>query len=229
MKILAVDTSTKNCSICIIENETVRVEISMDNGQTHSKHLMKMIRDGLDLAACKTKDLDGYAVVIGPGSFTGLRIGLSTIKGLAVYGKKPVVGISSLEALAFQCCPSPYPICVILDARKKEVYSCTYQCVEDFPKSLGEEKVGPLSQAIIENAGPCLYMGDGAVLYRQFIKNNKGEKAIFVPNHENRIRASSVAHLGLNRILKNDAGSLETLSPRYIRPPDAKMKQPSLV
>ena len=127
MKILAVDTSAMSCSTAIVDNGVVRAELSTVNSQTHSKHLMTMIDTVCKISGIEVAGMDGFAVTIGPGSFTGLRIGISTIKGLAWSLKKPVAGISSLEALAWQCAPVPCLICPLLDARKHEVYSGRYR------------------------------------------------------------------------------------------------------
>ena len=122
MKILAVDTATNSCSAAIVDDGIACAELTTVNNQTHSKHLLHMIDTVCDMSGLKITDMDGFAVTIGPGSFTGLRIGISTVKGLAWPLNKPVVGISSLDALAWQCIPAAYPICTLLDARKQEVY-----------------------------------------------------------------------------------------------------------
>ena len=224
MKLLSVDTSTGNSSVCIIEEDQVLVEISLDIGQTHSRHMMTMIQDALDLSRCTLSDLEGFAVVVGPGSFTGLRIGLSTIKGLAVTEGKPVVGISSLDALAFQFGLCPAWVCVMLDARKNEVYSALYENTRGLPKKIKRERVGAAEKILQNIQGPCLFVGDGARLYRSKIVEKMGETALFPLSHENRIKASSVAYLGRLKFQNNDVDSIETLVPCYIRPSDAQIK-----
>ena len=127
MIILAVDTATTSCSVAIIDKKCVLAEITLLREETHSKHLMDMIHTAIGFSGLKLSDLDGFAVVRGPGSFTGLRIGITTVKGLAAGLKKPLVGISSLEALAMQASHSPYLICPLLDARRGEVYFSRYR------------------------------------------------------------------------------------------------------
>ena len=106
MRILAVDTATKSCSVAVTEKGFLAAELTTVSAQTHSKHLLKMIHSVINTAGITISDVDGFAVTIGPGSFTGLRIGISSVKGLAVALDKPVVGVSSLDALAQQalCC-----------------------------------------------------------------------------------------------------------------------------
>jgi tRNA threonylcarbamoyladenosine biosynthesis protein TsaB len=118
MKILAVDTATKSCSVAIIDAGSLSAELTTQSDQTHSKHLMQRIDAVLGMADLSAVDLDGLAVTLGPGSFTGLRIGISTIKGLAYALGKPVVGISSLNALAWQCADRSFlisksPVCLL--------------------------------------------------------------------------------------------------------------------
>jgi tRNA threonylcarbamoyl adenosine modification protein YeaZ len=108
MKILAIDTATKSCSVAVTDDGSLSAELTTLKNQTHSKHLMELIHSVLEIAGFGVGDLDGLAVTIGPGSFTGLRIGISTIKGLAHALDKPVVGISSLKALAL-CLLEPVP------------------------------------------------------------------------------------------------------------------------
>ena len=102
MKILALDTATKTCSVALTDDGSLAAESTIIKNQTHTKHLMRLIHSVLEISGFGLSDMDGFAVTIGPGSFTGLRIGISTIKGLAQALGKPVVGISSLKALAWQ-------------------------------------------------------------------------------------------------------------------------------
>ncbi|MGB5749373.1 MAG: tRNA (adenosine(37)-N6)-threonylcarbamoyltransferase complex dimerization subunit type 1 TsaB, partial [Desulfobacterales bacterium] len=110
MRILALDTATQNCSVAIVDDGSLLAELTSVNSTTHSRRLMDFINTVCSLADLKAEDVDGFAVTIGPGSFTGLRIGISTIKGLAFSLGKPVVGVSSLDALAWQCAQSAYLI-----------------------------------------------------------------------------------------------------------------------
>ncbi len=118
MKILALDTATKSCSVALTENGRLCAELTTLKDQTHSKHVMDLIHSVFEISGVSISDVDGFAVTIGPGSFTGLRIGISTIKGLAHAVGKPIVGISSLKALAWQCTDQNFLICPLLDARK---------------------------------------------------------------------------------------------------------------
>ena len=223
MKILAVDTATKSCSVAIIEGGTLSAELTTLKDQTHSKHLMELIHKGLEMAGFNVVDLDGLAVTVGPGSFTGLRIGISTIKGLAHALDKPVVGLSSLEVLAWQCADRSYLICPMLDARKSEVYWATYRYADDILSRKSDENVSAPETVIQEIKEPCVFIGSGAQLYRQRLGTVLGERAHFAPASQNIIRASSVAFLSMQRFDTRDTVEAADLVPHYIRRSDAEL------
>jgi tRNA threonylcarbamoyladenosine biosynthesis protein TsaB len=223
MKILAVDTATKSCSVAIIDAGSLCAELTTLRDQTHSKHLMELIHNGLGMSGIGAAELDGLAVVIGPGSFTGLRIGVSTVKGLAHALDKPVVGISSLDALAWQCADRSYLICALLDARKGEVYSATYRYSDDTLTPKSPEKASAPEAALEEIKEPCVFIGSGALLYRRNISALLGDLAHFVPENQNIIRASSVAFLSMERFKTHDTVAVADLAPRYIRKSDAEL------
>ncbi len=228
MKILAVDTATNSCSVAVVDYllspglETL-AELTVVTKQTHSKHLMEMISTVIGMSGLGVSDLDGFAVTRGPGSFTGLRIGISTVKGLAFASGKPVVGISNLDALAFQFLFSPYLICTLLDARKGEVYYCCYRSERGIMKKQAEEQVLLPGKAVSGINEPCLFVGNGAFLYQKLISDETGEFAYFASACHNTIRASSVAHLSMDRFKKNDIDDVATLVPQYIRKSEAEL------
>jgi tRNA threonylcarbamoyladenosine biosynthesis protein TsaB len=223
MKILAVDTATKSCSVAIIEAGSLSAELTTLKDQTHSKHLMELIHNGLGMSGFSAADLDGLAVTIGPGSFTGLRIGISTIKGLAHALDKPVVGISSLDALAWQCADRSYLICALLDARKGEVYSATYRYTNDTLTQKSPENASAPGAALQKIKEPCVFIGSGAQLYRRNISTVLGDLAHFAPKSQNIIRASSVAFLSMERFETHDTVEVADLVPHYIRKSDAEL------
>lgn len=231
MKILAVDTASKSCSVAIIHNDFLMAEITVASGHTHSKHLMDMIDTVIRLSGLSVSDLDGFAVTKGPGSFTGLRIGISSIKGLAAGSGKPVVSVSSLETLAMQSGQSCRLICPILDARKGEVYFSRYRLCDGILKREIEEQVRPPIQAVWDLDEPCLLIGDGAFFYKELISKQIGELANFAPPFDNMIRASTVAHISMVRFKSENTDDLGELVPSYIRKSDAELsfrkKQPS--
>ncbi|UCD77860.1 MAG: tRNA (adenosine(37)-N6)-threonylcarbamoyltransferase complex dimerization subunit type 1 TsaB [Desulfobacterales bacterium] len=224
MKILAVDTATKSCSAAVIDRRELLAELTTGNGRTHSRHLMNIIDTVIGMAGLNLEQLDGFATSIGPGSFTGLRIGISAIKGLAYALNKPVVGISSLDALAWQCNQTPFLICAVIDARKKEVYSCRYRFVNQAVIKEGSEQVASPTDTVRGIEEPCIFVGNGALLYQELISAELGELAVFADDARHIIRASTIARLSLSRIKQKPIEDVRLLVPQYIRKSDAELK-----
>lgn len=223
MRILAVDTATKSCSVAVTENETILGEITQVSEQTHSKHLLEMVHAVMQEVGLTLSELDGFAVTRGPGSFTGLRIGISSIKGLALAMNRPVVGISSLLTLAQQIEPTAHLVCPLIDARKGEVYTSIYRYgAEGLVPELEERVLVPL-EAVQTIHSPCIFVGSGAILYRDLIMDQLGELATFAPQDRHIIQASTVAFLGLKRFESGDAGGVADLAPFYIRKSEAEL------
>ena len=144
MRILAVDTSTRSCSVAVVDGNDLLAEVTSGNGQTHSRHLMAMIDSVLGLAGLDLSMTDGLAFTCGPGSFTGLRIGISTILGLAAATRKPIVGISGLDALAMQAATPDMTICPLIDGRRNEVYCARYRWINgELVKEMAEQVLLP--------------------------------------------------------------------------------------
>ncbi len=229
MKILAADTSTMSCSVAVVHKKAVLAEMTVTTGETHSKHLMRLIRDSMELSNMALSELDGFAVTTGPGTFTGLRIGVSSIKGLAAATGKPVVGMSSLNVLAAQSSHDSYLICPLIDARRGEVYFSRYRFSRSGNNSEGfikecEERVLPPVEAVNEINEPCVFIGNGALLYKQELVKLLGDLAHFAPEYQHTIRASTIAHLGVQRFEINDFHNAGELVPHYIRKSDAELK-----
>ena len=130
MIILAIDTASRSCSVAVVDGDGIMAEINDASGETHSRHLMAMVDQAVAMSVKRIGAIEGYAVTRGPGSFTGLRIGISAAKGLAEAAGRPLAGVSSLEALAWQVAQSDAIILPMLDARRKEVYAARYICRE---------------------------------------------------------------------------------------------------
>jgi tRNA threonylcarbamoyladenosine biosynthesis protein TsaB len=207
----------------VIDGEKLLAELTLDNDQTHSRHLLTLIDAVIDKADLRISQLDGFAVSIGPGSFTGLRIGIASIKGLAFSLNKPVVGISSLNALAYQCKQKSNLICPIIDARKQEVYFGFYRSENGKLTLAVPEQVAPLEEAVRDIREPCLFIGNGAALYRELIASALGNLAHFVSTDHHTIQASAIARLSLPRFKRQDTDDVHLLVPHYIRRPDAEL------
>lgn len=225
MKLLAVDTATKTCSVALAEDSEPIFEYTASHAQTHARHLMEMIDGVMQAAKMTTADLDGFAVTVGPGSFTGLRIGISTVKGLAMALKKPVAGVSALAVLAEQFFGVTEWICPLIDARKGEVYAGLYQWTDSGCESAAAARVVGPEDAVAGIEGPCLFVGNGAALYRERIEKCMGGLARFAPPVMNAIRGAMVAHLGYRQFAAGSAEDARALQPIYIRRPDAERQR----
>jgi tRNA threonylcarbamoyladenosine biosynthesis protein TsaB len=226
MRVLAVDTSTRSCSVAVVDGCDLLAEITSGNGQTHSRHLMAMIDSALEMAGLKLSRVDGLAFTSGPGSFTGLRIGISTMLGLSAATRTPIAGISGLDALAMQAAAPDILICPLIDGRRSEVYCARYRWVNDELVKEMAEQVLPPELAIAGLAAPALFAGNGAQLYRALIRERLGDGARFALNCQNTLRASTVAWLGMKRFEIGDVDDIYSFEPMYIRRPDAKIPAP---
>ena len=222
MTILAVDTTTRSCSAAVVAKSGLLAEIILDNDQTHARHLMKMVDQVLELAGVSLNALDGFAVTRGPGSFTGLRIGLSSIKGLGRATGKPIVAVSSLEALATQVGPVAMTIFALIDAYRKEVYLAGYRYEKDRLKRVIPETVAGPEKVLAMVQGPAVFVGNGAVTYRRVLVENLGESAHFTQDLHNTIRAATVARIALSR-LESEGCDAADITPVYLRKSDAEI------
>lgn len=222
MNVLAFDTSAQSCSIALMTDGKLVAESTSDEKGTHTKRLMPMIDILLKRVDLHLEAIDGFAATIGPGSFTGLRIGISTLKGFAAATQKPIVGVSALEALANQCPGDTEIISPMLDARKSEVYYCLYRRSPQRPVALTSERNAAPADAAAAIKMPCTFIGDGAYAYRDQMIAALGSKAIFAPESENIIRAGTVAALGFERLIKGYSDDPLAIAPHYIRKSDVE-------
>jgi len=224
VKVLAVDTATRSCSVAVLIDDKPAAELATVSERTHSVRLMSMIQDVLALAKLDLKEIDGFAVTVGPGSFTGLRIGISTVKGLAFATAKPCAGISTLEALAYPCLPCPYPICTLMDARKGEVYAAFFRESDGRLERMGNERVDA-PEAILRAIGsPHLLVGDAVEIYEDRIRAIVGDYAVLAPRDLHFPKASVVARLARDSLRAAGRGGPSRVAPHYIRQSDAELR-----
>lgn len=225
MNILALDTSGPVCGVAIACGETVRYEAAAVNRFTHSVSLMKMVDEAFEHTGLTVRDIDLFAAVVGPGSFTGVRIGVSTVKGLAHGAGKPCVGVDALEALAAGIMGIDALLCPIQDARAGQVYGAAFTAglppVRLMPDTAA--KLDEYLDAALEAAGerrPLLFLGDGVQPYRAQIEGWLGKRAVFAPPHLCALRPASVCMVALAR--QAEQVDYLTLMPRYLRAPQAE-------
>jgi len=225
MKVLGIDTSTSCGAVGLIDDGEVISDYLLNVPVTHSERLLGAVEFVLREARCPIENIDGWAIALGPGSFTGLRIGVSTVKGLALATGKPVAGVSILDVLASQIAPTPHLICPILDARKKEIYTAFYRYEgESSLKRQSDYQAIRPENLVKKITEPTIFLGNGVTTYRDFLLNSLTSSAIFPPAPLHVPHGSMVATLGFALLKKGEHLNLSTFSPLYIRPSEAEMK-----
>jgi tRNA threonylcarbamoyladenosine biosynthesis protein TsaB len=227
MKILALDTATVSCSVAVVEGANLLGEVTSVTGQTHSRHLMRMVREVLELAGMTMAQLDGLAVTQGPGSFTGLRIGISTVKGLAVATGKPAMGVNCLDALATQVESDARLICPLIDARRNELYYALYRPGRGGPEKIVQDQTVSAEELLDSLEKGCTFVGNGALRYRDVIHQRWHSEAGFAASGNHLLRAYTVARLALNQYRQGAVAPVEALKPHYIRKADARIPPPN--
>jgi tRNA threonylcarbamoyladenosine biosynthesis protein TsaB len=223
MRLMAIDTATPICGVAIANHGTVEFTASLDTGQTHTRTIMDMIISTLRFCGSDLQQIDGYIVTQGPGSFTGLRIGISTVKGLAMAMNKPMAGVSTLEALAGQAHTSYELICPMIDARRTEVYWALFRKQKGRLEPLISEQVGPAEKAIEQIDGGCCFIGNGAVAYRPALELLLKTPGQWVSDDESRLSPAAVARIGWRLFQSGQSVDPANFAPVYLRKSDAEI------
>lgn len=223
MPILALDTATLVSSVALATRETLVAELTLQTRKTHSEQLMPHIEQLLVLAETPKEDIEAVAVSIGPGSFTGLRIGLATAKALAYALQIPLIGVPTLEALAFGCPVSGAVLAPTMDAQKGNIYFALYRWQTAGLQQIAPARVIDHRAALAELAvfaEPVIVLGEAVGLYREAIDEVEGVAA--AKPHVVMPRAASVAMLGWQLLDNGVRHDVMTLEPLYIRRSEAE-------
>ena len=224
MILFCLDTSGPVAGVAIIQDGAVRYEAMAVNKFTHSQSILPMTEEAFRHTGLEVGQTDFFAVTIGPGSFTGVRIGVSTVKGLAHAAGKRCVPVDALEAMAAGLTPFHGVICPIQDARAGQVYGAAFaggtleRMLPDEPIKL-EEYLAKVSAF----GRDMLFLGDGMPVHRERIAEILGEKARFAPPHLAFLRPASAAFLAWEK--REEAVEYKNLSPLYLRPPQAERQR----
>ena len=215
MLILAFESSARAASVALVEDGRLISQYSQCSGLTHSRTLLPMAEDMLKNAELSLDKVDLFAVAHGPGSFTGIRIGVSTVKGLAWAADKPCVGVSTLEAMAWHGLAAGGLVCPVMDARRSQVYNALFQVENGRPVRLCEDRPIALSQLAEElrtlNA-PAFLIGDGAELAEKYLR----EQAIPCTVAPENLRWQSAWGVAMAAMDKTP-GNADALLPVYLR------------
>ena len=229
MLVLAFDTATQAASAALLDEDRVIASRYFDTGNQHSRGLFVEISQLFEISGRNWGELDAVATTTGPGSFTGLRIGLSASKGICLARCIPLVGISTLEALAGRLPYARLPVWALLDARRGQVYAALYETKSGYPKVLREPRALAPEVLVEELAGTeILLTGKGARAYRALLSGLEG--AHFAPGQIDNPDAATVGWLGLAKLARREVLEVDFAEPEYLRTPmftKARQRPPS--
>ena len=223
MIVLSIDSSSKVATAALFKDDKILSEIILNDKREHSVILMTIIEDLLKHNKLTINDIDGFVVSKGPGSFTGLRIGMATIKGLSFGSNKPYVSVSSLDALAYSVFNFDGIICPIMDALRNSVYTALYKSNPNGLEKLSDYSaldIDELISLIKEKNDKVIFIGDGLNKYKDYLSENC-PNAYFPPAHLNVIHASALAEIG-SKLLKEGICDDPNSSPIYLKKPQAE-------
>lgn len=220
MKILALDSSGLVASVAVIEDDNLLGEYTINHKKTHSQTLLPMLDEVVQMIELDLNTIDAIAVSAGPGSFTGLRIGSATAKGLGLALNKPIVSVPTVDALAYNLWGSPDLVCPLMDARRQQAYTGLYEFAGGQMNTvLPECAVGidEITDKVNALGRKCVFLGDGVPVFAEYLKEHLSVPFTFAPAHCNRQRASGVAALGEILFARGEAETAADHKPEYLR------------
>ena len=224
MKILAFESSAKAASTALLSDGLLLAEYTQNSGQTHSRTLMQMAKDMLTSCDLTPQDIGAVAVAAGPGSFTGVRIGMACAKGFAWGLQLPLYGVSTLEAMTRGAAYADGIYCACMDARKGQIYNALFDWTAGTLLRRTEDRalaISELSQELQTISGPVYLIGDGAKLVFDTLKDENLPLQL-LPEHLRQQRASGVALAAMEKIAANETGDAAALTPNYLRQAQAE-------
>lgn len=228
MKILALDSSGLVASVAIVTEDAVLAEYTVNYKKTHSQTLLPMLDEVVGMVELDLKEVDAIAIAAGPGSFTGLRIGSATAKGLGLAMKKPIVAVPTLDGLAYNLYGTKRIICPMMDARRNQVYTGLYEFNDKEFRVIKEQTAAAVEEILeeINQLGrEVVFLGDGAAVYQELICEKTKVEYSFAPIHMNRQRAGAVGALGLELFKKGQVESADRHEPVYLRVSQAERER----
>lgn len=228
MKILGLDSSGLVASVAVIEDETMLAEYTVNYKKTHSQTLLPMLDEIVKMTELELETIDAIAIAGGPGSFTGLRIGSATAKGLGFALKKPLIQVPTVDGLAYNLYGCRDMVCPLLDARRNQTYTGLYEFTEAGMQTLKAQcavGIDEIIKKINELRQPVVFLGDGVPVFRPYIEENCSVKFSFAPPHMNKQRAAAVAALGMVYYKEGRIQTAEEHRPDYLRMSQAERER----
>jgi len=226
MSVLAIETATPRLGVALVDGERPLASYELLGANPHAVELPAAVTHVLQAARTTLECVEAIVVDIGPGSFTGLRIGLAFAKALAIRYKTPLVGISSLDVLACQLPWVSQQICPLLDAKQKNVYAALYRAQGASAVRQTQHLLGPVDDVLALIREPTLFLGDGCALYRDRIVGRLGEHARFAAPDLWLPSVATLGRLGSERFAKGERDDPKTLVPLYLYPLDCSVRGP---
>lgn len=232
MKILALESSGLVASVAVTEDDSLLAEYTVNYKKTHSQTLLPMLDEIARMIELDLKTLDAVAISRGPGSFTGLRIGSATAKGLGLSLDKPLIEVPTLLALAYNLYDTADLVCPIMDARRKQVYTGIYRYTDHRLGTVEEESalsVVDLAACLNAKGEAVIFLGDGVAVYRDMLDELLVVPHSYAPAHVNKQRAASVAALGAIYFREGRIISSDDHRPEYLRKSQAEREKENTI
>lgn len=228
MRILALDSSGLVASVAVAEDDNLLAEYTVNYKKTHSQTLLPMLDEVSKMIELDLESIDAIAVSAGPGSFTGLRIGSATAKGLGLALGKPLIAVPTLEALAYNLNSVSVLVCPIMDARRNQVYTGIYSFDKEGMHAVKEQTalgIGELVEVLNRMGREVIFLGDGVPVYKEVILSAIQVPCSFAPLHLNRQHAGAVAALGMQYYSAGKIQSAMEHQPEYLRVSQAERER----
>ena len=233
MRILGIESSSLVASAALVTDEILTAEYTVDFKKTHSQTLLPMVDEIIRMLGLDLTEIDGIAVAGGPGSFTGLRIGAATAKGLGLALEKPLIHVPTVDAMAYNLWGARDLVCPMMDARRRQVYTGLYRMTPEMETVMEQRAMDAkeLAERLNDCGKPVVFLGDGVPVYRELLEQHLMIPHHFAPAHLNRQRASSVAVLGMlamkhqGRFGGSFVVSSDDFEPDYLRKPQAERER----
>lgn len=219
MIVIGIESSSLVASTAILQDDVLTAEYTVNYKKTHSQTLLPMIDEIVRMTELDLHEIDGIAVAEGPGSFTGLRIGAATAKGIGLALEKPIAAVPTVDAMAYQLYDCAHLICPIMDAKRQQVYTGIYRFTENFEvlRPACALPVKELAEDLLAREGKVVFLGDGVPVFRHTLQEMLGDRALFAPAPSARQRAGAVAALGMTYLKEGRIVSADDFAPNYHR------------
>lgn len=225
MKILSIETAGNICGVALTEDDRLIKEVLLDDGNTHSVKLMPLIDKLLSETNTKISDIDLFACDIGPGSFTGIRIGVSTVKAFMDVTNKKAVGITSLETLAYNIDVDDI-VCSLIDAKNENVYYGFFKKENEVyikTDDLGFDNINNVIEIAKQKNKKIIFIGNGSTIYKDMIESKMNNAVVILDEESNKLNARNIAFAALKK--QDEAVDSNNLSPVYLRKSNAELQR----